>query len=217
MIEKTTGAGIKLFLSSLAISDSQSVELAKLVGKEPENIKLALIENAADTYADGSRAWVDQNRAAIQSHDFDVEIIDIRKYKGKLPELKAKLTAKDVIWFGGGNTYYLRWLLKDLGVDKLLTDVVERGVVYGGGSAGAIIAGPTLKHFETADDPKDAPEVILDGLHFTNSVVVPHMDNVKFAAVIHGINDKLKADGFKTIPLGDMQAVVVDDSGFRLI
>lgn len=208
---------MKLFLSSLAISDSQSVELAKLVGKEPKDIKLALIENAADTYAEGSRAWVDQNRAAIQSHDFDVEIIDIKKYKGKLSELKAKLAAKDVIWFGGGNTYYLRWLLKDLGVDKLLADVVEHGVVYGGGSAGAIIAGPTLKHFETADDPKDAPEVILDGLHFTDSVVVPHMDNIKFAAVIHGINDKLKADGFKTIPLGDMQAVVVDGDQQRVI
>lgn len=59
---------MKLFLSSLAISDPQSVELATLVGKEPKDIKLALIENAADTYADGKRDWVDQNRAAIQSH-----------------------------------------------------------------------------------------------------------------------------------------------------
>ncbi|HKU18769.1 MAG TPA: Type 1 glutamine amidotransferase-like domain-containing protein [Candidatus Saccharimonadales bacterium] len=208
---------MKLFLSSLAISNSQSVELAKLVDKTPKDIKLALIENAADTYAEGSRAWVDQNRAAIQSHDFDVEIIDIRQYKGKLPELKDKLTAKDVIWFGGGNTYYLRWLLKDTGVDKLLAELVERGKVYGGGSAGAIIAGPTLEHFETADDPKDAPEVILDGLGFTDSVVVPHMDNAKFAAIIHGINDKLKADGFKAVPLGDGQALIIDGDEQRVI
>lgn len=201
---------MKLFLSSLAISNPQSVELAKLVGKDPKDIKLALIENAADTYAEGSRAWVDQNRAAIQSHDFDVEIIDIRDYKGKLPELKKKLTAKDVIWLGGGNTYYLRWLLKDTGVDTLLAELVKQGAVYGGGSAGAIIAGPTLKHFETADDPGDAPEVILDGLHFIDSVVVPHMDNAKFTSIIHDINDRLKADGFNTVPLGDAQALVID-------
>lgn len=208
---------MKLFLSSLAISDTQSDELAKLVGKKPKDIKLALIENAADTYAEGSRAWVDQNRVAIQSHDFGIEIIDIRQYKGKLAELKDKLSAKDVIWFGGGNTYYLRWLLKDTGIDELLAGLVKQGIIYGGGSAGAIIAGPTLKHFETADDPNEASEVILDGLHFTDSVVVPHMDNAKFAAIIHDINDKLKADGFKTVPLGDSQALVINGDEQRVI
>ncbi len=201
---------MKLFLSSLAISDPQSVRLAELVGKQPKDIKLALIENAADTYPEGKRAWVDQNRAAIQSHDFDVEIIDIKKYKARLSELRDKLADKDVIWFGGGNTYYLRWLLKDTGMDNLLTELLKQGIVYGGGSAGAIVAGPTLKHFETADDPNEAPEIILDGLRFTDSVIVPHMDNAKFAAVIHGIHDKLKADGYKTVPLGDNQAVVID-------
>lgn len=201
---------MKLFLASLAISDPQSVELAKLVGKDSKDIKLALIENAADPYDVNSRAWVDQNRTAIQSHDFDVEVIDIRQYKGKLAELTAKLASKDVIWFGGGNTYYLRWLLRDTGVDTMLTELVTQGIVYGGGSAGAIVAGPTLKHFETADDPSDAPEVILDGLHLTESVVAPHIDNVKFKTIIQGINSKLQADGYKTVPLGDAQALIID-------
>lgn len=178
---------------------------------------LALIENAADTYAEGSRAWVDSNRAAIQSHGFDVELVDIRQYKGTLPELKKKLVTKDVIWLGGGNTYYLRWLLKDIGLDKLLADLAGQGIVYGGGSAGAIVAGPTLKYFETADNPKDAPELILDGLHFTDSVVVPHMDNAKFAAVIHDINVKLKADGFRTVPLRDAQALVIDGENQKVV
>lgn len=208
---------MKLFLSSLAISKPQSIELAKLVGKKPQDIKLALIENAADTYADGKRDWLYQNRTAIQSHGFDVEIIDIKKYKGKLSELKDKLTTKDVIWLSGGNTYYLRWLLKDTGVDKLLAELIEEGIVYGGGSAGAIVAGPTLKHFEAADDPSDAPEVFYDGLGFIDSVVVPHMDNVKFTAIIHGINDKLKADGYKTVPLGDAQALVINGGKEKVI
>ncbi len=208
---------MKLFLSSLAISDTQSVELAKLVGKQPKDIKLALIENAADTYAEGSRAWVDSNRAAIQSHNFNVEIIDVRQYKGKLPGLKAKLAAKDVIWFGGGNTYYLRWLLKDIGLDKLLAELVKQGIVYGGGSAGAIIAGPTLKHFEAADNPQDAPEAIYDGLGLTTAVVVPHMDNPKFTAIIHGINDKLKTDGYKTVAIGDTQALIINGAKQEVI
>lgn len=208
---------MKLFLASVAISKSQATELAKFVSKKPGDIKLALIENAADTYPEGTRAWVDDNRTVIQSHNFDVEIVDIREYKGKLPELKNKLAAKDVIWLGGGNTYYLRWLLKDTGVDELLTDLAKQGIVYGGGSAGAIIAGPTLKHFETADDPGDAPEVLLDGLHFIDAVVVPHMDNAKYAAVVRDINDRLVADGFKTVPLGDAQAVVIDGGEQKIV
>jgi peptidase E len=118
---------MKLFLSSLAISNPQSRELAKLVGKKPEEVKLALIENAADTYVGKTRGWVDQHRAVIQSHAFDVEIIDIRAYKEQRMTLQDKLFHKDVIWFGGGNTYYLRWLLRDTGVDKMLMGLLKLG------------------------------------------------------------------------------------------
>jgi hypothetical protein len=64
--------------------DPQSVELSKLVRKDAKDIKLAHIENATDTYEVSARAWVDDNRNAIQSHDFDVEIIDIRQYKERI-------------------------------------------------------------------------------------------------------------------------------------
>lgn len=207
---------MKLFLSSLSISDTQAIELATLVGKAQKDIKLALIENAADVDA-VEPEWLKQNRTMIQSHEFDVEIIDIRDYRGKLPELEEKLGSKDVIWCGGGNTYYLRWLLKETGVDQLITRLVNQGTVYGGGSAGAIMAGPTLKHFETADDPNDAPEVLLDGLGFTDKVIVPHMDNQKFASIIHAINDNLKADGYATVPLTDSQAFIVKENQEKVI
>lgn len=206
-----------MFLSSQAISDSQHAEFVKLVGKEPKDITLALIENAADTYFEGSRPWLERNRAAIQGHGFDVEILDIRQYKSKLSELRTKLMSKDVIWLGGGNTFYLRWLLRDTGVDQLLIELVAQGKVYGGGSAGAIIAGPTLKHFETADDPKEAPELMLDGLHFTDVVVVPHMDHGKSASIMRDINEKLRSEGYKTAPLNDADALVIDGQQQRVI
>lgn len=207
---------MKLFLASLAINDKQAIELAKLIGKDQKDIKLALIENAADG-EEGPKEWVAQNRKMIQSHAFEVEIIDLNQYRGDADGLKAKLASKDVIWCGGGNTYYLRWLLKDTGADKIISELIQQGKVYGGGSAGAIVAGPTLKHFEAADDKNAAPELIMEGLHFTDSVIVPHMDNAKFAAIIQGINDKLKADGYKTVPLGDAQALIVDGDKQRVV
>jgi dipeptidase E len=201
---------MKLFLSSQAISKEQAPYLIKLVGKPAKNIKLVLIENAADV-EEGPKEWLVRNRQMIESHGFDVEYIDLRKYTQDLETLRTKLADKDVLWFGGGNTYYLRWLLRDIGVENIIKELMQSGVVYGGGSAGAIVAGPTLHHFEAADDPKASPGVIYEGLGLTNKVVVPHADNVKYAAIIQGINDNLKADGYKTVMLGDAQALVIDN------
>ena len=62
--------------------------------------------------------------------------------------LTSKLSSKDALWHGGGNTFYLRWILSNTGADEVITKLVRHGLVYGGGSAGAIVAGPTLKYFE---------------------------------------------------------------------
>jgi dipeptidase E len=201
---------MKLFLSSQAISKQQAPFLIELVGKPAKSIKLALIENAADA-EEGPKEWLIRNRQMIESHGFDVEHIDLRKYTQDLETLHTKLADKDVMWFGGGNTYYLRWLLRNTETENIIKDLVQSGVVYGGGSAGAIVAGPTLHHFEAADDPKVSPGVIHEGLSLTLKVVVPHADNKKYAPVIRSIDDKLKADGYETVPLKDAQAFVVDD------
>jgi dipeptidase E len=207
---------MKLFLSSLAITSTQAVELRRLAGKS-EELKIALIENAADTYGSPEPEWLTQNRESITSHGFDVEIIDLKGYKDKNSELLAKLSSKNVIWCGGGNSFYLRWILKDTGVDVMISRLVQEGVIYGGGSAGAIVAGPTLKHFDEADDPEDAPEAIYDGLGLTKLVVVPHFDNTKFAHIIKGINKKLQDDGFNTVPLNDSQALVVNGEQTKVV
>jgi len=207
---------VKLFLSSQAISPEQAPHLIKLVGKPAKNIKIAVIENAADV-EEGPKAWLIRNRQMIESHGFNVEYVDLRKYARDLGALRTKLANKDVVWFGGGNTFYLRWLLRDTGIENIIKDLVKNGKVYGGGSAGAIIAGPTLHYFEAADDPKVSPGVIYEGLSLTGKVVVPHADNARYAAITQGINDKLKADGYRTVLLTDVQALVVDGNEERVI
>lgn len=199
---------MKLFLSSQAISKEQAPHLIELADKSAEYIHLTVIENAADVEA-GPKPWLFRNRQMIESHGFNVEYIDLKQYAKDTELLQQELMNKDVIWFGGGNTYYLRWLIHDMGVENILKDLVRSGKVYGSGSAGSIVAGPTLKHFEAADDLSEAPEVLFDGLNFTDKVVLPHMDNAKYAPIMDGINDKLKVGGYQTVPLTDVQALVI--------
>lgn len=200
---------MKLFLSSQAISKEQAPHLIELVGKSAKDIRLAVIENAADVES-GPRPWLIRNRKMIESHGFDVEYVDLKQYAKDIDSLQRKLTDKDVVWFGGGNTYYIRWLIHDMGIENILRDFAESGKVYGGGSAGSIIAGPTLKYFETADDINEAPEVLFDGLSLTDKVVLPHMDNAKYAPIMRGIEYRLQADGYRTISLTDVQALVIN-------
>lgn len=207
---------MKLFLSSQAISKEQAPHFIELVDKPAKAIRLAVIENAADVEV-GPKAWLLRNREMIESHNFTVEYIDLRQYTGDTALLQRKLIDQDAFWFGGGNTYYLRWLIHNIGIEDILKELAESGKVYGGGSAGSIVAGPTLRYFETADDIRSAPEVLMEGLNLTDKVVVPHMDNVKYAPIMRDIHNKLQSDGYKTVPLTDAQALVINSSEEKII
>ncbi len=206
----------KLFLSSVSISDAQSSEFVKLIGKPRNTIKLALIENAADV-EDGSERWVLSNRRKIESHGFNVELVNLKQFTNRRIELLEVLQTKHAIWLGGGNTFYLNWLLKTTRCDDIIKYLVGRGMIYGGGSAGAILAGPTLKYWETADDPNVVPEIGLDGLRLTELVVIPHTDNPKFEKITKDVNKKLIEGGFNTVPLKDDQALIIDGETIKII
>jgi dipeptidase E len=196
----------KLFLYSLGLPDEQYATLARLTGKLPKEIRLAAIENAADVIPD-SAGWLKATRNAFIHHGFDVESIDLRHCQGQA--LREKLIHKDVIWVGGGNTFYLRWIMKESGADEIIPALVRLGKVYAGWSAGAIMAGPTLRAFDAMDDPAEAPEIIWEGLNMTQAVIVPHMDNDDFAASAAKTNQQLLTEGYNAIALDDMQVVVI--------
>ena len=123
-----------------------------------------------------------------------------------------------MVWVCGGHTYYLRWILSASGADKTLIDFVGKGKVYAGWSAGAIVAGPTTKHFDLmGDNPTDAPQSIFEGLHLTDKVIVPHIDNPDFDKGAAQAGKKLTEDGYQTIPLQDDQVVVIDGDQLKII
>ncbi len=206
----------KLLLYSLGINDRQLNALNWLVGKEPAAIKLACIENAADVIPQSDR-WVKAVRAVFSRKGYQVEPIDLRLFRNRRQLLREKLSGKDVIWLGGGNAFYLRWILRDSGADDIIRTLVSQGKVFSGWSAGAIVAGPTIEYFDSMDDPDDAPEVILEGLNLTNIIVIPHIDNADFIDGAHQANMALQAAGYFTLPLGDEEVLVISGDDQRII
>src|SRR3990167_2972655 len=142
---------MKLFLSSYAVSEGNKAAFAALVGKPLAQIRMALIENAADPYPPEKSGFVRETREIFEKLGLQIEPVDLRGFRGKSAALLAKLRRFDVVWAGGGNTYYLRWIMEVVGFAGVMGKLLAEGAVYGGGSAGALVAGKMLKYFDAVD------------------------------------------------------------------
>lgn len=207
---------MKLLLTSFMPSAEMDAEIAKMVGKALPDIKLGYIENAYDVYDD--EASLIEGRNILKAKGYDVELVDLRQWRGNRDGLRAKLASKDMFLLTGGNGFYLRALMKATGADEIIVDLVtNHGKVYSAASAGAVVAGPTLHYFEELDDPNDAEELVLDGLKLMDTVIVPHVDNAEFGEGCRKAGEELKKAGYKTQWLTDAQGFLINGNKQRLL
>ncbi len=207
---------MRLFLSSQDFGKYPQVA-SELAGN---NKKAAFIKNAQDDSPAAERNFsLPEKQRMFEAVGFDFEEIDLRKYFGKQVELRDKLAGFGSVWCAGGNTFILRRAMKASGLDEILRQLLhEDKIVYGGWSAGACIAAPTLHGVENGDRPEpDAvpvnypiTETIWEGLGLVEFMVVPHYKSDWFGTeaglmMQYCIDHKLR---YK--PLEDGQVVVVN-------
>jgi dipeptidase E len=204
---------MKLYLSSYRIPVPD--ELAKLLGRPLGETSVALISNAKDYYAERARRFkVGDIMKYMEEQGLRADEVDLREYND--PEmLKKKLAAYDLIWAMGGNTYILRYEMRRSGFDSIIRALLEAGTVYGGDSAGALVAGPSIAGVESADPPEFAEEVITEGLDLVPCLVLPHVDNPELADVLP-IFRKLH-ESTDIIELKDSQAIVFNGNKHRIV
>lgn len=202
---------MKLFLSSSAIPVEFEDVLLDLLEKKPEEIKVAFIDTAANPYPPEKKGYLEAAKRVFSRWKASVTYLDLAESNATKEDLLESLLKTDLIWVSGGNTYYLRYWMAQSGFDQIIGDLLEKGVAYAGESAGSIVAGPTLKHFEVADNPEDAPELIYEGLSLTDVVVCPHLDHPRFLSIIPGVQARLEADGYNVVALKDSEVFIVDN------
>jgi dipeptidase E len=98
--------------------------------------------------------------------------------------------------------------MKRSGFDEAIRKLLAEGKVYGGDSAGAIVAGASLKGFELADDPERAQSVVWDGMGLVDQTIMPHADSPDFTAATEEVIKNYPTEDL--IILNDNQAFVVD-------
>ncbi len=171
---------MKLYLSSFRMGERFD-ELVSVVGP---GAKVAVVSNALDFIpADARRAYAgtgfDARRVFIE-RGFDAFDLDLRSHFGASRTLEDALAGVRLVWAVGGNSFLLRRAMRQSGFDRWLPPCVQEGrLIYGGWSAGAVVAGPDLDGIELVDDPMVIAEgyetaVVREGLGLVDFTVVPH-------------------------------------------
>ena len=131
--------------------------------------------------------------------------------------IEESLTKSDMIFVGGGNTFFLLQELKKSGADQILIREVNKGKLYVGESAGAVVAAPDIGYSAQMDCPGKAPELTeYSGLGLVDFYVVPHLGNEDMGEGAERIIEKYSGTlDLKVIT--DYQAILVEDDEIKIL
>lgn len=171
---------MRLYLASYRTGDSYP-ELIRMAGA---GARVGVISNAVDFIPTADREAyarkVFDPVADFRDHGLDAYDLDLRAYFRRPEALLAELERTRMVWAVGGNAFLLRRAMRQSGFDAIAPGLIwaER-LVYGGWSAGACVAAPSLRGLELMDDPTELaegyePEPVWEGLGLIDAAVVPH-------------------------------------------
>lgn len=171
---------MRLYLSSYRLGDRAGSLLALLGNGR----RAAIIENALDHVSQGARDIYRNEaydpRTELAGLGVAGTYLDLRRYFGDPEGLRRELATYDLVWVTGGNAFVLRRAMKQSGFDDVITDMLENDeIIYGGFSAGAVVAAPSLAGIDLMDDPDEVPagyesQPVWDGLGLIDHAIVPH-------------------------------------------
>jgi len=210
---------MKFLLTSGGITNKSIAKaLVDLVGKKANETKIAFIPTAANV-EHGKKDWLINDLYNLQKEGYKVDIVDFSAIPKEIWEKRLEET--DVLFFGGGNTFWLRYCLKKSGLWDLLPELLNTRV-YAGISAGSII---TTKSLELSESKKiyDEDNSLVDdkgedGLGFMNFYIRPHLNSSDFPNIRREILEKRAKD----IPgiiyaIDDQSALKIVDGKIEII
>ena len=206
---------MKLYLSSYQIPNLE--ELENLLEKPLSKINLVLVTNAKDYYIDRAR----KIKVASEIDYFKslgvvrYEEIDLRDYETSDETLKA-IGDADLVWVMGGNTFMLRHEMNRSGFDDAIKKATAKGAVYGGNSAGAAVAGNTIKGLQHGDAAGFAEEIHWDGLGLVDHFILPHVGNNMYEKFTAAVLEEHEGDD-TVVKLTDDQVLIVNGNSEKIV
>ena len=204
---------MKLYLTSAGINVLN--ELVPLLPFEPVHRSVCYITTAGNL--EGNPPWMDDEIEAIEKTGLGVRRIDLAQLSPS--DIDNEFHGCDVIWVGGGNTYYLLQEVRRSGFDRFVTEQIANGVPYVGTSAGSAILAPNIECIKYAEEHPDLDLTLesLDGLNLFPLVPFVHFDNPDFRDVYRKILMDALENNVAFVTLRDNQFIFVDGETWKVI
>lgn len=185
-------------------------EVLKILPKPANKIRLAHIITASKS--EKNISYMQKDKKEMLKLGFQVDDIDI---EGKTEnELRKLLKNKDVIYVQGGNTFYLLKCVRESGFDKVVKELVSRGKIYIGASAGSYIACPTIEQATWKHQDRNRVGVKdLIALHFVSFLITAHFKK----EYKHIIKKAAARTEYPIVVLNDKQAILVKDEKYKVV
>ena len=221
-----TGEKMKLFLASQDLGNYAEV-LKRMVGEKKHAF---VISNARDYYGDEVRIADSVKKTIVNLNNISIEAerLDIKSYFGKQQQLADLIKQKQsgLIFSIGGSVACLATALHASGLDEIIRQGTASGdFVYGGYSAGAMVAGNDLSLYELDAKPSRAvPRNCVtnitreiynlaphqQGLGLISQYILPHMDRDDHIEAMRERLTKIRRAGVEAICLNDSDVFIVD-------
>ena len=197
---------MKLFLCSHFSS------VGSLIKEEIDNKKVAFIPTAS--LREGYTGYVGSARKLFKKLGAIVTEIDISTEA--YSTIQAVFEDADVIYFTGGNSFFLMDQLRKTETDELLKKELANGKLMIGESAGAIICAPTIQYIEQMDEkPEDYSQEDNEGLDLIDFYVLPHYLTAPFKKITERIMAEFS--DLNICAINNHQAIIVNDEGSKVI
>ncbi|RGR19025.1 Type 1 glutamine amidotransferase-like domain-containing protein [Bifidobacterium pseudocatenulatum] len=197
---------MKLFLCSHFSS------VGSLIKEEIDNKKVAFIPTAS--LHEGYTGYVGSARKLFKKLGASVTEIDISTEA--YSTIQAVFEDADVIYFTGGNSFFLMNQLRKTETDELLKKELANGKLMIGESAGAIICAPTIQYIEQMDEkPEDYSQEDNEGLDLIDFYVLPHYLTAPFKKITERIMAEFS--DLNICAINNHQAIIVNDEGSKVI
>ena len=200
----------KLILVSMLY---QTTDLVRTIAPELEGKTVTYIPTAG--IAEEVEGMVEEETSTLESLGMTVDVLEVSS--ASYDSIVNSLTKNDIIFVGGGNTFFLLQELRRSGADQILIREVEKGKLYIGESAGSIITCPDIGYCADMDSPEKAPDLTdYAGLNLVDFYIVPHIGNKEMGEAAEKAVEKYGSE-FEIKAITDKQVILVEEGSVEIL
>lgn len=200
----------KLILVSMLY---QVTDLVQTITPELEGKTVTYIPTAG--IAEDVEGMVEEETSTLESLGMMVDVLEVSS--ASYDSIVNSLTKNDVIFVGGGNTFFLLQELRRSGADQILIREVEKGKLYIGESAGSIMTCPDIGYCADMDSPEKAPDLTdYAGLNLVDFYIVPHIGNEEMGESAQKAVEKYSSE-LELKAITDEQVILVEEGRVEIL